>query len=81
MKKLVEKLGGSVVVQRFKGLGEMNPAQLWETTMDPRARLLNKVRIEDAVKANETFSKLMGSDVEPRKQFIVEKAHEAMVDI
>jgi len=81
LKKLVEKLGGTAIVQRFKGLGEMDSEQLWETTMNPKARLLNKVRIEDAVKADETFSKLMGSDVEPRKQFIVEKAHEAMVDV
>jgi len=81
LKKIVEKLGGNLVVQRFKGLGEMNPSQLWETTMDPKARLLNKVLIEDAVKADETFSKLMGSDVEPRKKFIAEKAHEAEVDV
>jgi len=81
LKKLVEKLGGTAIVQRFKGLGEMDSEQLWDTTMNPKTRLLNKVRIEDAVKADETFSKLMGSDVEPRKQFIVEKAHEAMVDI
>ncbi len=81
LKKFLEKSGSNVTVQRFKGLGEMNPDQLWETTMDPKARLLNKVTIQDAVKADEIFSKLMGSEVEHRKQFIVEKAHEAEVDI
>ena len=81
LKKMITKLGSNVIVQRFKGLGEMNPEQLWETTMNPKTRLLNKVTIEDAVKANETFSKLMGDDVEPRKQFIAEKAHEAQIDI
>ena len=81
LKKIVDKLGGNLVVQRFKGLGEMNPEQLWETTMDPKNRLLNKVTIQDAVKADETFTKLMGSAVEPRKQFISEKAKEADLDI
>jgi DNA gyrase subunit B len=59
----------------------MNPEQLWETTMDPKDRLLNKVIIEDAVEADRIFTILMGSEVEPRKQFIIEKAHEAQVDI
>lgn len=81
LKKIIAKLGQNVTVQRFKGLGEMNPEQLWETTMDPKKRLLNKVIIEDAVKADEVFSKLMGDDVEPRKQFIIERAHEAQIDI
>ncbi len=81
LKKIVAKLGGNVNVQRFKGLGEMNPEQLWETTMDPKKRLLNKVNIEDAVKADETFSKLMGDDVEPRRLFIAERAQEAQIDI
>ncbi|MBX4196093.1 DNA topoisomerase (ATP-hydrolyzing) subunit B [Candidatus Pacearchaeota archaeon] len=81
LKELIAKLGGSAEVLRFKGLGEMNADQLWETTMDPKARLLKKVTIEDAVKANEVFSKLMGDDVEPRRQFIAERAKEAMVDI
>lgn len=81
LKKIVSKLGSSVNVQRFKGLGEMNAEQLWETTMNPKARLLNKVTIEDAVKADEVFSKLMGDDVEPRKQFIAERAEEAQIDI
>lgn len=81
LKKIVAKLGGNVNVQRFKGLGEMNPEQLWDTTMNPKTRLLNRVTIEDAVKANEVFSKLMGDDVEPRKQFIAERAQEAQIDI
>ncbi|MBX4211979.1 DNA topoisomerase (ATP-hydrolyzing) subunit B [Candidatus Pacearchaeota archaeon] len=81
LKELISKLGGSAEVLRFKGLGEMNADQLWETTMDPKARLLKKVTIEDAGKANEVFSKLMGDDVEPRRQFIAERAKEAMVDL
>ena len=80
LKKVLAKLGDNVTVQRFKGLGEMNADQLWETTMNPKNRLLNKVTIDDAVKANEVFSKLMGDDVEPRKQFIVERAHQARID-
>lgn len=82
LKSLLKELGqGNAVVQRFKGLGEMNPEQLWETTMNPKDRLLNKVLIEDAVKADQVFSILMGSEVEPRKNFIIEKAAEAQIDI
>ena len=57
-------------IQRYKGLGEMNPQQLWDTTMDPAQRIMKKVSIEDAVKANEIFEILMGSDVSSRKRFI-----------
>ena len=81
LKEIKQKLGQNVDVQRFKGLGEMNPEQLWGTTMDPKTRLLKKVTIEDAALAGEVFSRLMGDDVEARRQFIAERAHEAEVDV
>jgi DNA gyrase subunit B len=68
-------------IQRFKGLGEMNPAQLWETTMDPDNRVLKQVAIEDAEEANKTFDILMGNDVPPRKKFIQTNAKQANLDI
>ncbi|MBI2627483.1 type IIA DNA topoisomerase subunit B [Candidatus Nomurabacteria bacterium] len=68
-------------IQRFKGLGEMNPEELWETTMDPKNRVLKKVNIDDAEEANKIFDILMGSEVPPRKSFIQSNAKLAEIDI
>jgi DNA gyrase subunit B len=66
----MKEIGGKIEVQRYKGLGEMNAEQLWETTMDPETRVLLRVDVEDTLKADDIFDRLMGSDVAPRKRFI-----------
>ena len=77
----VKKKAGKFHIQRFKGLGEMNPEELWETTMDPNNRILKRVDISDAEEANKIFDILMGSEVPPRKSFIQSNAKLAEIDI
>ncbi len=78
--EVTEEFGKGTHVQRYKGLGEMNPHQLWETTMNPETRILRHVNIENAAEADRIFSMLMGDEVPPRREFIEQNAHYANID-
>ena len=81
LKEINKTYKGVLKTQRYKGLGEMNAVQLWDTTMNPETRILKKITIADAEIADQTFSDLMGDDVAPRKKFIQKQAQFAKIDI
>jgi DNA gyrase subunit B len=80
-KIIVSHPNSKVTIARYKGLGEMNPIQLWETTMDPQKRTLKRVEVGDTVEADRLFTMLMGKEVPPRKRFIQTHARNATLDI
>ncbi len=78
--EITAEFGNGAHVQRYKGLGEMNAQQLWDTTMNPETRILRQVNIENAAEADRIFSMLMGDEVPPRREFIEQNAHYANID-